>query len=126
MKVNIGKYSSKFDNKRKISVQVDNYDTWNLDHTLALIIHPALIKFKEDSQKIGHPCLGSDDVELCTSGKCGCGDKWQEILDKMIWSFGEIISDSFDKFDTIDFIEYDKKLQEGLDLFGKYFRSLWT
>ena len=120
MKVNIGKFPKKFDAQRKISVQIDDFDTWSLDHTLALIIHPALVKFKQDSLETGHPCLGSDDVESCTSGICGCETKWQEMLDKMIYAFKSIIDDEFSE--TAE----EKKIQEGLELFGKYYRGLWT
>ena len=120
MKVNISKYPKKFTTERKISVQIDDFDTWSLDHTLAIIIYPALVKYKEDSKVTGHPCLGSDDVESCTSGVCGCETKWQEMLDKMIYSFKSIIDDEFSE--TAE----EKKIQEGLELFGKYYRGLWT
>jgi hypothetical protein len=39
-------------------------------------------------------------------------------MDKMIWSFEKIIKDD-------DKIINDPKIQEGLDLFGKYYRALW-
>jgi hypothetical protein len=40
-------------------------------------------------------------------------------MDKMIWSFEKILGD-----DDYEFIQ-DPKIQEGLDLFGKYYRALW-
>ena len=33
MKINIGKFPKKSSGKRKINIEIDNYDTWNLDHT---------------------------------------------------------------------------------------------
>jgi len=75
LKVNIGKFPKKFDAQRKVSVQIDDFDTWSLDHTLALIIHPALVKFKQDSLETGHPCLGID-MDMCTSGSCDCNTTW--------------------------------------------------
>ena len=53
MKVNIGKFYNP-SNRRKINVQIDRYDTWSLDHTLALIILPALIQLKETKQSVPH------------------------------------------------------------------------
>ena len=37
MKVKIGPYPKK-GNRRKINVQIDKFDTWSFDHTLANII----------------------------------------------------------------------------------------
>ena len=127
MKVNIGKFPKKYTTQRKISVQIDDFDTWSLDHTLALIIHPALVKFKEDSMDVGHPCL-CDDLTTCTvdGNVCTCSDKWQEMLDKMIWSFGQIVTDDSDSYTIEQYRAYEVRMQEGLELFGKYFRSLWT
>ena len=45
MKVNIGKYSLR-GNHRHVKIQIEKFDTWNLDHTLAMIILPALIQLK--------------------------------------------------------------------------------
>jgi hypothetical protein len=127
LKVNIGKYPKKFTTERKISVQIDDFDTWSLDHTLALIIHPALLKFKEDSLNTGHPCL-CDDPSVCTieGNVCTCSDQWQMILDKMIWSFEQIITDDINSYRLDQYKQYETRMQEGLELFGKYFRSLWT
>lgn len=126
MKVNIGRYK-KNGGSRTARVQIDEWDTWSLDHTLAYIIHPALVKFKEDSMNTGHPCL-CDDPTVCTieGNVCTCSNQWQEMLDKMIWSFGQIVTDDIDAYGVDEYREYEKRMQEGLELFGKYFRSLWT
>lgn len=104
-------------------------ELWNFDYTMAKWILPRLKRFKKDS--ISFP------AELETP------DKWDEILDKMIWSFDYIVNQ--DKYeDEImekykdneidedghyrwikDTKELSAKCQEGLDLFGTYFRSLW-
>ena len=51
MKVNIGKYP-KGKGTRKISVEINNSDTWNLDNTLAAIIYPALLQLKASKQGV--------------------------------------------------------------------------
>jgi hypothetical protein len=35
---------------QKVKVKIHNYDVWSLDHTLAHIIHPALVKLKDCKQ----------------------------------------------------------------------------
>lgn len=102
MKVKIGKYPTDYADERKIKIQIDRWDTWSLDHTLALIIHPALVQFKNNNN--GHP---SDMT----------GEEWDQIIDKMISAFAEILDED---------ISFTEKGQEGLELFGKYFRHLWT
>ena len=56
MKVHLGPYRT----NRKIEIRIDKYDVWGLDHTLALIIHPALVLLKE--QKHGDPQVDDEDV----------------------------------------------------------------
>ena len=41
--------------ERKVKIRIDNYDVWGMDHTLALIVHPMLLKLKE--QKHGSPMV---------------------------------------------------------------------
>ena len=178
MKINLSKYP-KGNGKRKIDVQIDPFDTWGLDHTLATIILPALIQLKNTkhgvpggfTDRVGgdfdnnlvFDFIKEDDTEvfdqLCES--------WDEVLDKMIWSFLQLsIEDDYDNkyhhgkietdwvesdytytdpitgkiektyqmvdknpdghwYDHIGIQEHEKRIQEGLELFGKHFRDLW-
>lgn len=93
--------------KRKVKVQIDNYDVWAADHTLAMIIAPTLKKLKE--VKRGCPHVDNEDVpeELRMTAEDlqqfeydGSTDskfeaRWNYILDEMIWAF-EQHSDSDD------------------------------
>ena len=126
MKVNIGKFK-KNGKERTVKVQIDNYDTWSLDHTLALIILPALKQYKEDTN--GHPCgLAPDPTQTRVDGcgNCGCEQKWNEILDKMIWSFEQVVDDDIVGYTPEEYKKYNERVQEGLELFGKHYRALWT
>jgi hypothetical protein len=109
MKVNIGKYPN-----RKVKVEIADHDLWNLDFTLAKVIHPALIKFRSQL----HSCPSTLTF-----------DEWKDYLDKMIWSFEQIVNDEPDEPDiTKDnetYLAYHDRIQEGLNLFSKYFRNLW-
>ena len=85
---------------RKISVKIDSYDLWGLDHTLSLIIHPALLKLRE--VKHGSPNVDDADVPdhlRSTAAPPKENDydiddfhhaRWNWVLDEMIWAFGEI------------------------------------
>ena len=115
-------------------VHIDHFDVWSLDHTLSRIIHPALIRLKETRH--GYPELWEDgmvtshiwdrqlhfdfideDVENEYLIK-----KWNDILDKMIYSFS-IIADE-DKFYGTEEVDWDD-VQEGLNLFAEHYTSLW-
>lgn len=133
MYVRIGRYRRERDPEdwdRTEIVKIHPYDIWNADQTLALIIHPLLIKLKEE--KSGYP--NDFDEEKGNGG----WDAWVLILDQMIWSFKEIIaSDYLVKYagesgvdDDLTWIykvnKHELQIQAGLDLFGHYFRALWT
>jgi hypothetical protein len=105
MKVKIGKYPKNPSRDRKISIEITDDDTFSLDHTLALIIHPALVKIKEKFvQYPSHP------------GSLSSAQEWLEIIDCMIFSFEKVINN--------DYWDEDK-IQKGFDLFGKYYQNLW-
>jgi hypothetical protein len=83
--------------KRKLKVHIDNYDVWGADHTLAMIIHPVLVKLKEQMQ--GSPNVDDEDVpDHLKSTSAGPKEnvwdtdefhhaRWDYVLDEMIWAF---------------------------------------
>ena len=103
MKVNIGKYPKKINGERKVSVKIEPFDTWSLDHTLAYIIHPALLQLKED--KHGSPLVDDEDApeELRSTAAPAKEhewdtdalhhDRWGWVLDEMIWAFAQKLDD---------------------------------
>jgi hypothetical protein len=126
--------------KRKIDVQIDNFDTWNMDHTLAHIILPMLKTIKEQKQDSPytddsdtpiwlHSTLLPAEDDYHTDGHFHA--RWVWILDEMIWTFEQIVCDDeetemilagdWNKRDL-----HEKRISNGLRLFGKYYRSLWT
>lgn len=129
---------------RKIKVHIDKWDTWSMDSTLACIILPMLIQLKD--KKHGSPgsleefsqtsnsaqhCFDFYEEDDAVAWQKGA-DHWDVIMDKMIYSFGEIDKDDEPTFwinkgeyDKVKAMEYYNKVQEGLDLFGKYYQNLW-
>lgn len=109
MKVTIGDYPPHLSKKkRNVKVQIEGWDIFSADHTLALIIHPLLVHFRDRNASIP---AGMPESE------------WHEILDKIIWSMGEIIKD--DAVHANSDLNYYKKVQEGCDLLGSWFQNLW-
>lgn len=102
--------------KKKGLAKVTNEECWGLDLTLAKYILPRLIRFKEINQ-ISYP------NEFKNSGE------WHRILDKMIFAFDIISNNKECYLENIKWYEMNikksEKIQEGLDLFAKYFRDLW-
>lgn len=180
MKVNIPAYPKTNSRKkaRRVKIQIDKWDTWQVDSTLALIILPCLLQLKETKQGVPNDFVdvGGADYEHqeCFDFYKESYDeafdigvkRWQETLDKMIWSFQQIVFDDYDdKYHhgdmELDWVKTDEKyfnpitntnedlykmvdkdpdkhwydqeghslheerIQEGLELFGKYYRSLW-
>ena len=86
-------------NDQNVSVRIDNYDTWSMDHTLAYIILPMLKQLKETKQ--GGPYVYPEDVpaelrptkkELTAYTKNGETDskffeRWDWVMDEMIFAF---------------------------------------
>lgn len=135
--------------KRKVKIKLHPYDTWNMDSTLALIILPMLKQLKESKHGIGNidpedcpPELGvgfnREDHETWYSP-----ERWNWFIDELIWTFSQFDpefdeeekyftesdspSDSFDRFkiDTEGLNAHNKRIDNGLRLFGKYYRTLW-
>ena len=90
--------------------------------SLAVHIFPRLCEFREmvNNENIGCPA----NMETYM---------WGDILDKIIWSFEEIVTGRWDKEEIsreefpiyMTASEYDTKVKEGLQLFGKYFLYFW-
>lgn len=97
MKVILGNYPKDASKPRKKEIRIDPWDTWSMDHTLALIIYPMLIQLKET--KHGAPFVDDEDVpeELrSTSAPPKETDydtddnhfkRWDYVLDEMIHAF---------------------------------------
>lgn len=117
-----------FNRDRKIKIRIDNYDVWNMDHTLSHIILPMLIKLRDSN--IGMINVSDEDVpEEYRSYNCAYNeygsdnlldDRHEWLMNELIWTFKSINMKNID--DTVDEI----RLQNGLRLFGKYYLHLWN
>ena len=87
----------------------DDSETWSLDSTIAGFVLPRLKRFKEVN--CGFPSLLSEE-------------KWNEILDHMIYAM-EVISDEELHYGCTLTKKDWKRVNRGCRLFGKYFQDLW-
>tara|TARA_B100001094_G_scaffold40088_1_gene34710 strand:+ start:32102 stop:32464 length:363 start_codon:yes stop_codon:yes gene_type:complete len=119
MKVRIGPYRK----NRATRVEIEPHDTWSMDHTLAMIIHPMLVQLKATQN--GHP---ADLTEA----------RWNEILDEMIWAFkhkskeidaGDMCRDKCasygDPICQACLKDTQERLTNAFKLFGEYYENLW-
>lgn len=135
--------------KRRIKVKYHNYDTWSFDHTLATIIAPGLKQLKATQH--GYPSgltqeewehildemiwafteLAEDNpgAEAFYSGVSDhkwvkCDAQGNDDPDGPYRRMDEGPNHTF----RVDFEgrkAYDDRIQNGLELFGKYYQNLW-
>jgi hypothetical protein len=143
---------------RTIKVNLDKYDTWSMDHTLAIIICPMLKQLQ--ATKHGAPKVDDKDVpkELRSTEAAPKEndwvtddlwyDRWDWVLTEMIWTFEQLsdeaesdskffdhseVDNSSDINTQVKQLKVDRKglkqhwdrIDNGLRLFGKYYRNLW-
>jgi len=154
MKVKIGKFPTHrfyhnwlydwfgYSPSQRTSIKIHDYDTWSMDHTLALIILPMLKQLKDN--KHGAPNVDLEDVpeelrptnteewqKLYNEG--GETDdkffeRWDWVMDEMIYAFDckankDEVYMRFD--DRAEIQKEQERISNGFRLFGKYYENLW-
>lgn len=122
-------------------IKIDKPDTWNADYTLALIIVPLLKRMK--IEKDGAPFVDDVDVPWYYRDNVNKLDenglsishfkKYEWLLDEIIWTFEQFIDWEWEmryydkiKFDKVGYNRHNESIENGLRLFAKYYRTLWT
>ena len=140
---------------RKTEIRIDKYDTWNMDHTLALIVLPMLKQLK--ATKHGSPYTDDEDVPEHLRSKADrikmgdpdirkveiwdpddtIHDRWNWVMDEMIYAFEMELDEDWDmriyekygKDWPPEALAERKVIQDrianGFRLFGKYYQGLW-
>ena len=136
--------------ERRVTVRIDKFDTWGMYSDLAVIILPMLKDLQNIKQ--GAPYIDDEDVPehlRSTSAPPKENewdideyffDRWDYVLEEMVWAFEQIIDDDDVEFEAHYHIlpdgskgewqedeakEHNARMQNGTILFGKYFRNLW-
>jgi hypothetical protein len=142
MKVSIGRYPKDPNKEQKVNVQIDKWDTWSMDATLAHIIVPMLKQLK--ATKHGAPLVYDEDVPEDLRRPAGYDHesystddnwfkRWDYVMNEMIFAFESKINNWEDRIVRLTADEYDWKvynlvearIQRGFELFGKYYKGLW-
>ncbi len=136
MKVTIGPYPKKSNKEQKIKVQIDPWDTWSMDITLAHIIVPMLKQLKET--KHGAPDVDDDDVPqhlrrtevptMAYETDDNYFKRWDYVMDEMIFAFESKLTYWIDQCEDLSSPEVTlryMRIQNGFELFGKYYHGLW-
>ena len=127
MRVRLGPYRK----NRATRVEIEPHDTWSMDCTLAMIIHPMLVQLKATTH--GYPSTTTEQ-------------EWDQILDEMIWAFEQKCRDNWEDDYYGDYVEdqkngsmvgsfkwidheglktHQERMSNGFKLFGKYYENLW-
>ena len=143
-------------------IHIDPWDAWSLEHTLSPIILPILQELKrvkngapfiadEDVPKnlrVGAKGTGNSDVhKLFDDGDNTFFERYDYILDEMIWTFTQLSMDDHEapfydhtesskepdlnksvrklKVDRKGLAAHNARINNGLRLFGRYYRHLW-
>ena len=144
--------------KQKVKIRIDRQDTWSMDHTLAPIILPMLKQLKEN--KHGAPNIDMTDVpqnlrinDPESKAYWDTGevdekffDRWDWVMDEMIWAFEQKCRDNWESDYYGPYIEgkdgkplsghfewkdekgrkaHQQRMSNGFRLFGKYYENLW-
>lgn len=177
MKVDIKNYR-KGAGERRINVAIDEWDTYSADHTLAQIVLPLLLQLKDSKMGVpnsftgyvGHDFDSNYCFEFVKKDENAVFDKcckeWDDVLDKIIWAFQQIVCDNYDDayhhgefefswektdpilnpatgameemsvivdknpdghwYDYVGHQLHEERINEGLRLFGTYYRDLWS
>lgn len=150
MFVRIGPYPKpRSKRERHEVVRVHRYDTWSLDSTLAKVIAPALSKFMDEwEHHAGYPSCFVDNGEMDAWRRVVSSmwlafeliaNDYEDALNEEL--FRRVPAHTFFRnppegerlCDTQAWADYnaqreaiDNLIQDGLDNFAKYYRSLWN
>lgn len=101
---------------KKQGLYIDPRETWDLDVRISEYVIPRLKLYKKLTKC--YPGIGEANTP----------EKWDDLLDKMIWSFEQVIYENqygiFEDRGEKEWKEINDKINEGLELFGKWFRHL--
>ena len=114
--------------EQKSKIQIDPWDTWSMDSTLAMIVVPMLIQLKETKQ--GAPLVDPQDVPLELQPKkqnkkqkrdgetdSTHFERWDWVLDEMIFSFESKLDDCWmEQFYSGESYSYFQPLTDGMGL----------
>lgn len=99
------------DSRGEDLIEIEAFDVYDHSVSLGPVVLAWLRKYRELHK--GYPAAMTED-------------EWDGILGRMIWSFEQTLTASERPADKAQIREYDERVGEGLELFGKWYRDLWS
>lgn len=111
---------------------MEDWEKWDLKYTIAEFIVPRLIAYKAEVENNNItsiplwiesdnlPFILEQDKQYSTEEIHLINKEWAKILDKILFPFQSLLS-----LDDINFEDVQKKQEEGIYLFSKYYFNLW-
>ena len=127
--------TAKTKRERTVRIKIHEWDTWDVAHTLAHIVVPLLIQFRDGPFGPSNDCPqtwkhdapdefrdGGSDGGANAEGEFDFHlERWEWIVDEMIWALTRVRDGDMDPYDDVARARKDR----GLRLFGKYFTAIW-
>ncbi len=119
--------------KKGIYTKFKDKETWDLGYTVAAFTLPRLKRYKKLNNGVPGAVLFQINEEENIHFN-NAKEKWDTILDCIIWSFEQIVNPTEEpelekgedwKDYRIRYDAYSKKVQDGINLFAKHFQDLW-
>lgn len=99
-------------------------ECWNLDVSIAALILPRLIHFRDSYSGVPSMFIKYDKQGNVINEK-EAYDKWIEVLNKMIDAFYLVAAAVNFSCEVEELKAISERIDEGLKLFAKYYLSLW-
>ena len=99
-------------------------ECWNLDVTIAALILPRLIHYRDSCVSTPTMFIQYDEEYHVINGE-EAHIKWIEVLNKMIEAFYLVVADTTLGCTMEELKSISNRINEGLNLFAKYYLSLW-
>lgn len=136
MKVTLGQKGNR---SRKQQVLIEECDLDNLEKTMALIIWPALVYFKENTDgviQIENQHLPTDlqysyprnVKDFKPNHEKMLTKQYEYAMNEMIWGFKQIAQDQPDAPNehSNEHQQYLDRIQKACEMYGFYFRGFWN
>lgn len=88
----------------------DDSETWSMDSSLAKLILPRLKRFQE--VRAGYPANMTDE-------------EWEKIIQEMIWGFQWFADGKQHSYDYVKEAHEANRANDAIDLFARYYSTLW-
>lgn len=118
------------------SIRVDNFDAWNADYTMSIVIHNVLKELLRQDSGTGYMHIEDVSEEFLNEWK-GDGknpggystNAWKWMIKEIIWATNPDWEDEYFTSDSLkdgSYYKHQDRRANAMKLFGKYFFGFWN